>query len=277
MDKRIIVKKIVSYALTIFVVGIIIFPVYWMVKGSLQPSNEFCTYSPNIGLKSLDFSGYIVNFQEKSVFKWMANSALVVMSAIILNVICSVLAAYSLAKFHFKLKNLILLLILSTQMIPGPLLVTPLYRIFKFVHIIDTFWCLILADVALTLPLSVWILQGFFKLLPKELEDASLVDGCTRFGFFYRIAVPLSTPYIVTISILTFFDTWNEYLFAYTFISDQRKWLASPGVASFIGEFLVRWQSMFAASALFTIPAVTIYLLLSKYIVKGVMMGAVKG
>ncbi len=162
MDKRTIVKKIVPYALTIFVVGIIIFPVYWMVKGSLQPSNEFCTYSPAIGLKTFDFSGYIVNFQEKSVFKWMANSALVVISVIILNVICSVLAAYSLAKFHFKLKNLILLLILSTQMIPGPLLVTPLYRIFKFVHLIDTLWCLILADVALTLPLSVSILQGFF-------------------------------------------------------------------------------------------------------------------
>ncbi|NLZ52082.1 MAG: carbohydrate ABC transporter permease, partial [Thermoanaerobacteraceae bacterium] len=156
------------------------------------------------------------------------------------------------------------------------IMVVPLFEIFASLGLNNKFLSLILADTILTLPLGTWVLVGFFENIPEEIEEAAIIDGASKMTVFYRISMPLTYPAIVTAAILTFFDAWNEYMYAYTFITDQAKWVGSVGVASFIGQFLTDWQAVMASSLIFSILPMVVYISLRKYIVRGVAEGFAK-
>lgn len=266
-------KKYLTIGLTILLTAAIVFPVYWMFVSSV---NDPLDYPPKMIPRGGAWDQYKGALGDKDMVRWLTNTFIVAISTVVLNLLISTPAAYALARLKFRGKNLILLLVLSTQMMSQALLVAPMYSIFSRLKIINTLGCLILADVAITMPLSTWILMRFFEGIPREIQEAARVDGCTRLDTFLRVMLPLSVPGLVTIGVLTFFDAWNEYIFAYTFINNSSKWVVSVGLSSYIGQFLISWQSVMARTLVFVLLPVMFYLLLERYVVAGIVEGAVK-
>lgn len=254
----------------------IVFPIYWMVVTSVKPFRELFAVPPTFLPSQLDFSQMESALDSGRSFLWVLNSAIVALGTVALNLVCATPAAYALAKSRFKAKYFILFLVLSTQMVPSPLIIVPLFTLFREYRLIDTMMSVILADTILTLPLSTWILKGFFEKIPNELGDAGLVDGCSRMQVFYRIALPITTPIILVVGIITFFDAWNEYIFAATFLSDKSNWVISVGLASFRGQFHVDWREMMSYSIFGALPPVVFYLIFRKRIVQGLVTGFLK-
>jgi multiple sugar transport system permease protein len=199
------------------------------------------------------------------------------MSTTFIAIVFSLLAGYAISKYRFKGKDSFSFLILATQMLPAPLLLIPMYIIFNKVGIIDTLFGLIVANVAFSIPLCVWMLRGFFDTMPDELEDAAIVDGCTRMGAFYRIYLPLIIPGLVATSIFAFLIAWGEFFASYTLINTEANWVAAVGISTFMGEYVVSWDQIMAASTIFTIPAILFFIFIQRYLVAGLTAGSVKG
>lgn len=274
--KTINYDKVFIYFVLLIMVIVIVFPIYWMLLTTFQPTSYVMTYPPNVFFHSFSVNKLWGIIRETNVLKWTLNSFIVAIGVVVLNLIVSVPAAHSLAKYKIKFNRILLFIILITQMIPPAIMVVPLFEIFASLGLNNKFLSLILADTILTLPLGTWVLVGFFENIPGEIEEAAIIDGASRMTVFYRISLPLTYPAIVTAAILTFFDAWNEYMYAYTFITDQAKWVGTVGVASFIGQFLTDWQAVMASSLIFSILPMVVYISLRKYIVRGVAEGFAK-
>jgi multiple sugar transport system permease protein len=214
--------------------------------------------------------------QNTDIFRWIGNSFIVSVGVVAVNLLVSVPAAYSIARYKIKFNRYLLIVILVTQMIPSAIMVVPLFEIFASGGMIDNLFSLILSNTILTLPLGTWILIGFFENIPKSIEEAAQMDGVSRIGLFFRINIPLITPALITVAIIIFFDTWNEYMYAYSFITSQAKWVGTVGVASLIGQFRTDWQGLMITSMLFSVFPMVIYIFLRNYIVRGVAEGFTK-
>jgi len=162
-------------------------------------------------------------------------------------------------------------------MLPEALLVIPIFVVFRRAGLIDTLPGLILADAVFVVPVGVWIVKSFMDTIPREIREAALIDGCGPLAALWRITLPLSLPALITVSVIAFFDGWNEYLFASTFITTSELRPAAVGLASFIGELATPVELVFAATALFTVVPVAFYLGLQRYFVSGLTSGAIKG
>ena len=166
---------------------------------------------------------------------------------------------------------------LVCAMVPEALLLIPIFIIFRRAGLIDTLPGLVLADAAFIVPVGVWILKAFMDTIAREVREAALIDGCGPLALLWRITLPLSTPALITVCVIAFFDGWNEYLFASTFITSADRRLASVGLASFIGELATPVELVFAATAVFAVPPVLFYFLMQRYFVSGLTSGAIKG
>lgn len=255
---------------------VILFPVYWMLLTVFQPTAQAMSYPPALFFKSFSIDKLVAVVRSTGVLHWTFNSVIVALGTVLFNLFISVPAAYSIARYRLRVNTLLLFLILITQMIPPSIMVVPLFEIFVKMGLNNKLLSLILANTILSLPIGTWILTGFFENLPQEIEEAAIMDGATRAMLFYRISLPLTYPALITVSILTFFDAWNEYMYAYTFISDQSNWVGTVGIASFMGQFLTDWQQVMASSFVFSLIPMTLYILLRKYIVRGVTEGFAK-
>ncbi len=269
-------RKIGIYFILLFMAIAIVFPIYWMLLTTFQPTSQATAYPPSLFFKSFSLDKVIEVLLDTSVIKWIFNSFIVALGVVVVNLLISVPAAYSIARYKIKCNTILLFVVLVTQMIPPAIMVVPLFEIFASVGLNNNLLSLILADSILTLPIGTWILIGFFENLPTEIEEAAIMDGASKMMLFYKISLPLTYPAMVTVAILTFFDAWNEYMYAYTFISDQSKWVGTVGVASFMGQFLTDWQAVMASSLIFSIFPMLIYIFLRKYIVRGVSEGFAK-
>jgi len=249
-----------------------------MVNISLQ-KGTLNIYPPKLFPEKINFEGYseIIRSDYKPLKLWLKNSLIVSMSTTFIAIVFSLLAGYAISKYRFKGKDSFSFLILATQMLPAPLLLIPMYIIFNKVGIIDTLFGLIVANVAFSIPLCVWMLRGFFDTMPDELEDAAIVDGCTRMGAFYRIYLPLIIPGLVATSIFAFLIAWGEFFASYTLINTEANWVAAVGISTFMGEYVVSWDQIMAASTIFTIPAILFFIFIQRYLVAGLTAGSVKG
>lgn len=270
-------RSVLLAVIIIFVCLCVVFPIYWMINTSFLKEVDMFSSPPKFFPPfPLHLKAYIDSLREGDILIWIKNSILVAGGSMILNVIVATLAAYSLSRFGFKSNNFLMLLILVSQMIAPALVIAPIYIIFANLGISNTLLGLIIADTGLTLAFSTWVLKGFFDEVPKELEDAALIDGCSQIGSFLRVALPLVSPALITVAAITFFDVYNEYMFGLTLIVDQEKWVGSVGVASYVGHIATLWDSMMAGATMFCIPPLIVFLVLQRYIVKGITAGALK-
>lgn len=269
-------EKMAIAVVLIIMTTTILFPLYWMFLTAFQPTSQAMAFPPHLFFQSFSFDKIFEVIRNTNVLIWIKNSVFVSLGVVVVNLLISVPAAYSIARYKIRANMALLFAVLITQMIPPSIMVVPLFELFIKFGVNDTFLSLILSNTILTLPLGTWILVGFFENIPTEIEEAALMDGASRMMLFYRISLPLTYPALITVAILTFFDAWNEYMYAYTFISNQAKWVGTVGIASFMGQFMTDWQTVMVSSLLFSALPMTLYILLRKFIIRGVTEGFAK-
>jgi multiple sugar transport system permease protein len=254
------------------------FPLYWMlVTATLRPDEVFGA-SPRLlpDLTRLDdvFSNATAGVP---MLRWLTNSMFVAFGTTALSLVLAVLAAYALSRFRFRGKGVFGFALFATQMLPEGLIVVPLYAMFLTVGLLNNLWGLVLGNTAFAMPVAVWILKTAIDGVPREIEEAAAIDGCSRYGMLRRVILPLIAPSLAAAAVIAFFDSWNEFLLANTFMTDEEKWPASKGLASFVGEFVTPLGTVMSAAVVFTLPALAFFLLVQRRIVSGLTAGAVKG
>lgn len=186
-------------------------------------------------------------------------------------------AAYALSRLSFRGRGVFGFALFATRMLPEAPIVVPLSALFLTLGPLNNLWGLVLGNTAFAMPVAVWILKTAMDGVPREIEEAAALDGCSRFAMLRRVVRPLIAPSLAAAAVLAFFASWNEFLLANTFMADEEKWPASKGLASFVGEFVTPMPTVMSTGLLFTLPAVVLFLLVQRHIVAGLTAGAVKG
>jgi multiple sugar transport system permease protein len=270
-------QRCALYAGVLLVCVLVLFPVYWMLVTSIRPTRFSISYPPALWPEEFRWTAYLELFRTIPVATWLRNTFSVSLGTTIVCLALSIIGGYALSRFRWPGRKLFGFALLSTQMLPEALLVIPIFIIFRQIGLIDTLLGLVVADAAFVVPVGVWILKGFFDTIPQEVCEAALVDGCSPLGVLWRIILPLSLPALVAVSVVAFFEGWNEYLFASTFITTSELRVASIGLASFIGELATPVELVLACATVFTIAPVVFYIAMQRHIVSGLTGGAVKG
>ncbi|TFD13510.1 carbohydrate ABC transporter permease [Cryobacterium sp. TMT1-2-2] len=254
------------------------FPVFWMINTAMTPVGDL--YSNNQRVIP-DFSRTLNIFQvlvsDSPFLRWLGNSALVAGGTTLLSLLLACLAAYALSRYKFVGKGLMTFGFFATQMLPEALLIVPLYSMFMTLGLLNELYGLVLVNTAFAMPVAVFLLKSAMDTVPYEIEESARVDGCNALTILQVMFIPLIAPSLAAAAVITFFDGWNEYLFATTFIHDTANWVASTGLASFIGEFTTPLDMVFSGAIVFTIPAAIFFLLMQRKIVAGLTAGSVKG
>lgn len=255
---------------------VLLFPIYWMLISSLRGESQF-SFPPKFLPTHPSATSYVQIFTQKPLGTWLMNSTMVSLASTMLSIAVSAPAAFVLSRFRSAALTSFSIAILATQMLPATLLVIPMYFLFRTLRLLDSLAGLVLVYTAFAIPLSVWILRGFFDTIPRDLEESAKIDGCTELTAFLRITLPLSLPGLAATGVFAFVLAWNDFFFAKTFINSQWKWVVPVGLSSLSGWYVLEWQQTMAASAVFALPPAIAFLFVQRYLVGGLTGGAVKG
>ncbi|HRJ44357.1 MAG: carbohydrate ABC transporter permease [Caldilineaceae bacterium] len=256
--------------------AIILFPLYFMVTTAFKFESEIyseLTWIPRDPTLS-NFRDAIVNFR---IPQYLSNTSIVAFSTTAIVVVISVLASYSLTRLRFPGRAAMARGVLFVYLIPGSLMLIPMYLIIVKIGLKDTFPGLIIASMSFSVPFCTWLMMGYLRTLSSEIEEASLIDGCTRMQSLWHIVIPLSVPAIITASIFTFNNVWNEYIFALVLAQDDKHKMISVGLANFYRSDYYMVGPMMAGSLIAMTPVIILYILAQRYVVGGLSAGAVKG
>lgn len=269
--------KVILWIVLTMVAVIQLFPLIWLVDFSLGSSNEMFTNGLLIIPEKIRWDNYVKAFVDGNFLHYLRNSILINTLAVVLVVVISIMAAFACQRMKWKLSGLVSTLLVLGMMIPIHATLLPNYKIYNSLHLTDSIWALLIPYVAFSLPQGMFLMTGFLQSVPKELEEAAVMDGCGIYRIVFQIITPLLKPSIATVAIMTFLNNWNEFMMASTYLSSP-KWKTLPfSVLEFTGEYSSNYAVQFAVMALTAAPAVIIYVILNKHITKGVAMGAVKG
>ncbi|MBL6979254.1 MAG: carbohydrate ABC transporter permease [Desulfobacteraceae bacterium] len=263
----------------LFFVLMVAFPFYWMIASSLRPLEEILMNPANLGLdfRKIDLSAYYNVLFDHGFVRYILNSLYVSIITVALSVALATVGGYAVTRLRFRGQSFMSYSILIIYMFPAIVLVIPLYVIFSHMGLRDSVNVLILVYLAQTLPVALYMLRSYFKTLPLEIENAGLIDGCTRFGVIWRIIIPLSAPALASVGLYTFMIAWNEFLFAFMFLDTPDKFTLSRGVVQLAGSVHLSKQLVMAASVLVTLPILFLFLFFERYLVRGMTSGAMKG
>jgi len=255
---------------------VLLFPLYWMVVTAILPTSEVLSRQPALvpAWSHVDLHAFAEVFARKPLATWLANSLMVTLGAASISLVIAALAGYSLSRFRTPLTNATGLTLLLTKMLPGSLIVIPFFIMASTFHLIDSLFALMLANAAVGVPFATWLLKGFFDGIPRELEQAAMLDGCTHMQAFLRIIVPLTRPGLAACAIYLAILSWSDFVFARTLINDQAHWTITTGLVSFIGEHGVDWPALMAAGVISLAPMVVLFLLLEPFLVSGMTAGS---
>ena len=252
------------------------FPIYWMIASSLRPARDMLT-DPTIIPRTITFANYHSLLAQTDYLGQFLNSLIVAFCTVLLTMALSIMIAYGVTRQRMRGKRIIISGMLSAYMFPPLLLAIPLFSMLNSIGLADTLLALVIAHLTITMPLGVWFLWGFFKTMPFELEEAAMVDGCSRLGAFLRVVLPLSVPGLVTVAIFAFLLSWTDYTFALVMISSDANKTVPLGLASMVGAFDLRWGDIMAGATLIALPLFAAFIALSRYFVQGLTAGAIKG
>lgn len=251
-------------------------PFLWFVLTSLKTSAELAAIPP-VWIPSFHLSFYESALREYGLLHYLVNSVLVAGSATLVTIVVASLAAYAIARFDLPWTRFYLLLLLAISMFPQIAIAGPVWKILDRLAWLNTYHGLVAAYIALSLPLAIWILTTFFREVPNEIEEAALIDGCSRLQVLYKVVLPLAAPGIFTAALLVFIHAWNEFFFALIIMTDPTVQTLPVGIALFPGEYTMPWGEISAASTIATIPLILLTLIFQRGIVRGLSAGAVKG
>jgi len=276
MAARSLPARLVLYIAAIVIAIYSAFPIYWMVVSSLRdPTSLFSRVSLLPGPLTLDSYRNLLELTDYPTH--FVNSVIVAVITVLVTMVFSVMIAYAVTRQRIRGKKVIVGAMLYAYMFPPLLIAIPMFTVFARLGLSDTLTGLIASHLTLTLPLGVWFLWGFFKGMPFELEEAAMVDGCTRLGAFLRVVLPLSLPGLITVAIFSFLLSWTDYTFALIMIGSDANKTLPVGLASMVGSFDLRWGEIMAGSTLIALPLFAAFALLTQYFIQGLGAGAVKG
>ena len=253
-----------------------LFPFYWAIVASLTPDAALFR-DPSLWPQHIIGDHYRALFVDRDFITPIRNSLIVAGTTTIFCLCVGTLAAYALARLEFKGKAAIMAFILAVTMFPQISIVSPLYLLLRSLHLIDTYPGLIMPYMTFAMPLTVWVLTGSIRQIPKDLEEAAHVDGASRRQSFTKILLPLAVPSLATTGILTFIYCWNEFLFALSFTLGPERQTVPVAIALFRGQYQVPWGEILAAAVVATAPVAALVLFFQRRIVQGLTAGAVKG
>ena len=275
-QKRFTGKK-VTLTISAWTMGFLFFaPYLQMILTALKPKEEITAIPSTYLPKKWAFDNFVGVWKEIPLATYLKSSFIISISATFIVIFIAIPAAYYVARNNFRGKKLFLLLVLITQMFAPTALVVGIFReIVKF-HLVDTYLALILIYAAFNMAFSIWILSSFFASIPKEIEEASWIDGCSRITTLTKIVLPLALPGLVTAFIFTFIAAWNEFVIALTLTSSPEHEPLTVGLTSLIGQYQVQWNFLFAGSLIAIVPVVILFALIEKWLVGGLTAGSVK-
>lgn len=256
--------------------GFSLVPFLWFVLTSWKSPGQITAIPPEI-VPEFHWGFYDSALRNYGLLRYVRNSAIVAGSTTVLSIAIGSLAAYALTRFRLSWARFYLMFLLAISMFPQIAIAGPVWRILNLLGWLNTYQGIVAAYIALSLPLAVWILATFFKELPYEVEEAALVDGCTRVQALRKIVLPLAAPGLFTASILVFIHVWNEFFFALLILTNPALQTLPVGIALFPGEYTMPWGEIAAASTIATLPLIALTLIFQRRIVRGLSAGAIKG
>jgi multiple sugar transport system permease protein/raffinose/stachyose/melibiose transport system permease protein len=261
----------------IVLVIVCLFPFAWMALSSIKKLAELFTVPPHWLPDEPTLANYGTVFFHSNIPRYFLNSCVISIGATVVALALAIFAAYGFARFEFRGKLALQSFVLVGQLLPTAAIIVPLFITLRWMHLLNTYWGLILVYTIITLPLSVWMLTSYMRGIPTELEEAAVIDGASRLGVLFRITLPLAVPGVVAVAVFSFVTCWNEYIFALVFAQDQTVKTLPIGLTEFSTEFNTDWGGVMAASMVMTVPVVLLFLAFQRLFVGGLTAGATKG
>ncbi|WP_026615721.1 carbohydrate ABC transporter permease [Ensifer aridi] len=272
-----------AHKLGLFIaMAIICLPGLWIVLASFRPTVEIMAKPPVWIPQDLSLDAYVAMFSGVGqggipVIDYFSNSLIVSITSTVISLAIGMAGGYAFARFRFRAKSSIFLGLMLTRTVPGIALSLPLFFVYSKLGIIDTHFGLILAYVALNVPFTIWLIDGFFRQVPKDLAEAAQIDGCTRWQAFWQVEFPLAGPGIASAGIFAFLTSWNEFALASQLTRSINSKTLPVGLLDYTAEFTIDWRGMCALAVVMIIPALVLTFIVQKHLVSGLTSGAVKG
>lgn len=266
----------IGYVLLALILILLLFPFVEMLGTSLRSKENVFTYPSTWFPDSLQFSNFAQIWSEVPLAQYFVNSTIIALGATVLNALAAIPAGYAIAQLQFPGRRAVLYLVIATQMFSPVVLLIAFFQMMSSFGLLNTLIALILINAAVTLPFTVWIMTSYFQTIPRDIEEAARLDGASRLRLLWDHYLPLALPGVLTSMIFSFVLSWNEFLFALTFISDQDKRPLTTGLYAFVGRFEIQWQFLMAGSILCILPVFLLFLIVQRRIVSGLTAGAVK-
>lgn len=267
---------LLRHAVLLLFAAIAVYPALNVFTISLRPGNRLRSTDLAIIPENWTFDSYVKLFTEQPFLTWLGNSLLVALLVTLTGVALASIGGYAFSRFKFVGRRAGMLTILTTQMFPATMLLLPLYVMIARLHLVNTFLGLMFFYTATALPFCLWQMKGFYDTIPVSLEEAARIDGCSRLQTFLRVTLPLATPGLVITALFSFMTAWSEYLVAAQVLQESEMFTLPLGLKSFQDTMSTQWGLYAAAAILVSLPVVVVFMLLSRYLVSGMTLGAVK-
>jgi multiple sugar transport system permease protein/N,N'-diacetylchitobiose transport system permease protein len=259
--------------------AVMAFPIYWMILTTVKSNRDLLSQNPTFWPQHFNFSSYNTIFDDPNFLPDLSNTALITLGAVVAGLIVGFLAAVAVARFRFRGRNFFIVSMLVVQMVPLLALVIPMFIILNSVGLYDQLFGVIVAYLVFTIPYVVWTLRSFIVNIPKDLDEAAMVDGCTRWGAFFRVVLPLTVPGLITTGVYCWIQAWNEFVIANTLLASNNKqtsmvWLTSYAASPTHGA---DYGSQMAGALLVSLPVIILFVIFQKRVASGLTAGAVKG
>ena len=271
------VKTVLTYVFLTVMVVISVFPIVWMLDSSLKGSSEIYSSPPTFTIHEVTMENYVRVLFDSGIPRAFLNSVIVSVTATLTTLTLGCLAGYGFSRYRFKGRKMLYVGLLYGQMMPAVVLIIPVYLVFSKIGLIDSYFSLILPDVAITVPLATLMLKSFFDGVPVELEDAARIDGASKLGILWKIIIPIAKPGLVSVAIYTFLSTWEEFIFALNLTNSSSIRTLPIAINIFKGEYIKDWGAIISSGAVISLPVILLFVLCNKAFVKGLSEGGVKG
>ena len=271
-------KKIITSIGVGLIAIVLLFPLYWMVITSILPSSVVLSQKPPLlpPLSEVNFDAYKSVLIRAPIFTCLVNSLVITVGSAVLSMVIATLAGYSLSRFRTRGQLAIGFFLLVNRMLPGTLLVIPLFIMFNQAQLLNNPASVMLANITAIVPFTTWMMKGFFDGIPYQLEEAAMVDGCSQLGSMMRVIMPLTAPGLAATSIYSAILAWSDFLFSRTLLTTPEKWTMTIGTVSFIGEHMIDWSSLMAIGVISVVPMLILFVFLEPFLVSGMTSGSVK-